>query len=140
MKRTSILLSILFILASLQASAQDTELELIEQTLTSYLDGLSEKNDTLLKRAFQPDARMEFIYNDELQNVNALEALISDLTATDEVILSTRIVSVNISGNASSAQLEIQLAEITYIDFMNLLKIDGNWKIVNKVFFTRPNN
>ena len=34
-------------------------------------------------------------------------------------------------------QLEIEFPIFTYIDFMHVLKIDGNWKIVSKIFTKR---
>jgi len=47
----------------------------------------------------------------------------------------TRIKSISISGNAANAHLEIEYPTFTFQDYMHLLKIDGEWKIVSKIFY-----
>ena len=46
----------------------------------------------------------------------------------------TRINYINVAGNAASAQLEIVYPTFRFIDHMNLLRLEGEWKIVNKIF------
>ena len=49
----------------------------------------------------------------------------------------TRVVSIQLTGNAAHAELEIEYPTFTFIDHMNLLKINGEWKIVSKIFHRR---
>ena len=49
-----------------------------------------------------------------------------------------KIADITISGHAANARLEIEYPTFSFIDFMNLLKIDGEWKIVNKIFYRKP--
>jgi protease I len=44
------------------------------------------------------------------------------------------IVSMNIEGNAAQAKIKIETANVVMNDYMNLLKINGEWKIVSKIF------
>ena len=44
------------------------------------------------------------------------------------------IVSMNIEGNAAQAKIKIETGTVVMNDYMNLLKINGEWKIVSKIF------
>lgn len=137
MKKVLLILSIVMMSTSISAIAQNTDLQSIEKTLNYYLNGLVEKDAEMLKKAFHPSATMKFIDKGDYLELNAIEALTAGIESSPKQKTTTRIVSINISGNAASAQLEIQLPDLTYIDFMNILKIEGEWKIVSKIFHTR---
>lgn len=36
-----------------------------------------------------------------------------------------------------SVSVEIDYVDFIFIDYFNLLEVDGEWKIVNKIFFKR---
>ena len=44
------------------------------------------------------------------------------------------IVTLNIEGNAASGKIKIETDKAILYDYMNMLKVDGEWKIVSKVF------
>ena len=44
------------------------------------------------------------------------------------------IISIDRFGNAAVAKLELDRPTSTIYDYMSLLKIDGQWLIVNKIF------
>ncbi|HEX8636521.1 MAG TPA: nuclear transport factor 2 family protein [Pyrinomonadaceae bacterium] len=46
--------------------------------------------------------------------------------------------SVDITGNAASAKIILDYPTVRFTDYMSLLKIDGEWKIVNKTFYAEP--
>ena len=48
---------------------------------------------------------------------------------------SRRIEAVEITGNAGSAKIVLDYPTVTYTDYMSLLKVGDEWKIVNKVFY-----
>lgn len=45
--------------------------------------------------------------------------------------------SVDISGNAAQAKLTIDYSTHQFIDYFNLLKTDGRWLIVSKIFYRK---
>ena len=47
----------------------------------------------------------------------------------------TSIVSINQTGLAANAVLHLDSPDTRLTDFMNLLKIDGKWQIVSKIFY-----
>ena len=50
------------------------------------------------------------------------------------------IVSVDIAGNAAMVKTDLKWPNVRYIDYLSLLKIDGEWKIVNKAFYAERKN
>ena len=53
--------------------------------------------------------------------------------------LQARIVSIDLVGTVASARVESDnWTGLRFTDFFNLLKIDGQWKIMNKVFHLHP--
>jgi protease I len=49
----------------------------------------------------------------------------------------TSISYINVTGTAANARLEIAYPDFAFIDYMNLLKVDGEWKIVSKIFYKK---
>ena len=132
-----ILLPILYsLIISTSLFSQETELMQIERTLSYYLEGGTNNDFETLKQAFHNNATMKFI-GDQYMEVNALEFFEKGIKPGPKQNRKTRVVSIDIAGNAASAQLEIEYPNFTFIDFMNLLKINGEWKIVSKIFYKR---
>jgi len=139
MKKIVLLLTIIAMTAT-KIQAQQTDLQLVETTLNYYLTGLVNNDAETLTKAFHPTATMKWI-GKEYTEVNAIEGLTSGMDGLPrKEKIKTRVVAVNINGNAASAQLEIQFPTFTYIDFMHVLKVDGAWKIVSKIFHTRQDS
>lgn len=49
-----------------------------------------------------------------------------------------RIESIDINGNAAAARIVLDYPAVKFVDYMTLLKINGEWKIVNKSFYAEP--
>ncbi len=122
-----------------QVHAQNNDLQLIEKTIDQYLNGMTTHHAASFKEAFHPNATMKWIEK-KYEEVNAIEALSAYVTSDDPVQTKTYIKAINIAGVAASAQLELEYETFSFIDFMHLLKIDGEWKIVSKTYSTRPKN
>jgi hypothetical protein len=44
------------------------------------------------------------------------------------------VTSVDVAGDAAIARLELERPDALLTDYMSLLKVDGRWQIVNKIF------
>lgn len=126
----------LFVILATGLQAQESDLQLVSQTLNYYLDGGTNNDFETLAKAFHPTATMKFI-GKEYKEVNALEFFKKGMKPGPKQNRKTRIVSVSITGNAAHAQLEIEYPTFMFIDYMNLLKVDGEWKIVGKIFYRK---
>lgn len=88
------------------------------------------------EKAFHPTATMKWV-GEKYEEVNAVEALSGYVNSNDPVKTKNSIMSINVAGDAANAQLELEYDTFSYFDFMHLLKIDGEWKIVSKTYTQR---
>ena len=130
-------LIVLFALPAIGLSAQDkTELTAISTTLNYYQDGGTNNDFKTLEKAFHADATMQFMTAEgEHRSVNAISFFKERMKPGPAQDRKTRITSVHINGTAASARIEIDYPTFRFIDYMNLLKIGDEWKIVSKIFY-----
>ena len=126
---------VLAFLVSPVISAQESDKEMVKQALNYYLDGGTNNDFDTLKKAFHENASMKFIGKEGYTEVNAIEFFKGVMKPGPKQDRQTKISSVDIMGNAAHARLEIVYKDFAFIDYMNLLKIDGEWKIVSKIFY-----
>ena len=110
----------------------------IRQTVQYYFDGGKTRDTLTLRKAFHPDARMLFARDGKLVVVPIGEYIArvgSESLEPGEVDSTERkVVSVDVVGDAAVAKLQLKRPTAVLIDYMSLLKVDGRWLIVNKIF------
>lgn len=136
MKRTVILV-VVSALSLTSSLAQESDYELVAKTVNYYLEGGTNNDYETLKKAFHETATMKYLTKDGYKEVNALEFFSGMDASKPKQNRQTRIEDITISGHAANARLEIEYPTFMFVDFMNLLKIDGEWKIVNKIFYRK---
>ncbi len=119
------------------ALAQESDYAQVEKTVSYYLDGGTNNDFETLKKAFHENATMKFIRNGEYNEVNALEFFKKAIKPGPKQNRKTRIAYINATGDVASAKLEIDYETFSFIDYMNLVKIDGEWKVVSKIFYRK---
>ena len=118
----------------------------IRQTVQHYFDGGKNRDSLTLRKAFHPEARMLFARDGKLVVVPIGEYITrvgSERLEPGEVDSTERkVVSVDVVGDAAVAKLELKRPTELLTDYMSLLKVDGRWLIVNKIFTreTRPDH
>lgn len=117
-----------------------TETEAARIPLEHYLNAHATGNPDFIRKAFFLEAKIMAFRDGKLLNLSVEEfaARFSGKPAADESQRKRRIESLEITGNAGSARIVLDYPEVTMIDYMSLLKVDGEWKIVNKVFNAAP--
>ncbi|MCD9186581.1 MAG: nuclear transport factor 2 family protein [Pyrinomonadaceae bacterium] len=138
------ILSILFILIGFVAAvpAQKTaadkpEKELAKVPLENYLQAQATGNPEFIRKAFHADARIMAFRDGKLLNLSVEEfaGRFNGKASADEANRKRTIESLEISGNAAIAKIVLDYPTVKFTDYMSLLKIDGEWKIVNKSFY-----
>lgn len=130
---------IIGIILSLQTNAQSynssSEIEQITETLMDYILGSTHGQPARLKKAFHEDLNLYYIKNDSLK-VWAGTDYISDTKEGKPTGEDGRILSIDYENNAAVAKVEVSNPNYpgTYIDYFMLLKIEGHWKIIHKMF------
>lgn len=110
--------------------------------LENYLKGHATGNPEFIRQAFHKDARIMAFREDKLLNLSVEEfaTRFNGKVADDEAKRKRTIESLDISGNAAIAKIVLDYPSVKFVDYMSLLKIDGEWKIVNKSFYAEPKN
>jgi cobalamin biosynthesis Mg chelatase CobN len=106
----------------------------VRQTVQYYIDGQSAGDGTIVARAFHPDARMTGLRDGALRTVPIREYLtwFRGEPAANESQRERWIESVDITGDAAVAKVVLDYPDRRFTDYMSLLKLDGEWKIVHK--------
>lgn len=116
------------------------EKELVKVPLDNYLQGQSTGNPEFMRKAFHTDAKIMSFRDGKVMSLSVEEfaGRFNGKQAEDEAQRKRWIESIDVSGNAASAKIVLDYPNVKLTDYMNLLKIDGEWKIVNKSFSAEP--
>ena len=122
------------------AAAQKNETESAKIPLNDYLQAHATGNPEFIRRAFYKEARIMAFRDGKLTSLSVEEfaGRFNGKAADDEANRKRTIESLDISGNAGIAKIVLDYPAIKFVDYMSLLKIDGEWKIVNKSFYAEP--
>lgn len=112
---------------------QTTDLQLIEKTINYYFDGIVNHKAESFAKAFHPTATMKSA-GKEYTEVNAVEFLSEYVQSNPTVKTKATIIAINVAGDAANVHLALEYETFSFIDFMHLLKINGAWKIVSKIY------
>ena len=124
-----------------QSSAQMSDEEKAARIpLEHYLQGHATGDGAHHRAAFHPEAKLFFIREGKLTTRTSEEYIAGarGTPAPDEAQRKRWIESVDIAGNAAVAKIILDYPGTRFVDYMSLLKIDGEWKIVNKTFYAEP--
>jgi len=108
--------------------------------LDNYIQGHATGNGDFMRKAFHTDAKIMAFRDGKLMNMTAEEfaSRFNGKPAADEAQRKRRIENVEITGNAGVGKIVLEYPTVTYTDYMSLLKVGDEWKIVNKVFYAEP--
>jgi len=129
-----------FLISLTPALAQDSEEAAIRETIQHYFQGHATGDGQHFRKAFHPDAKLFFIRDGKLTQWTSEEyiARASGKPADDEGQRKRKIDSIDISGNAAIVKVTLDYPNVVFTDYMSMLKIDGQWKIINKTFYAKP--
>ncbi|MBX7172656.1 MAG: nuclear transport factor 2 family protein [Pyrinomonadaceae bacterium] len=139
---------VLFVLMAIGSSiygykimADEREKELVRIPLENYLKGHETGNPEFMKKAFYTEGKLIFMREGKYMT-RTFEEYIAGMKdgkpAADEAQRKRWIESIDISGNAATGKIILDYPNVKFTDYMTLLKIDGEWKIVNKSFYAEP--
>jgi hypothetical protein len=123
--------------ASAQGSGEEAA---VRAAVQQYLKGHATGSADEMRKAFLPTAHIEGIRNGTFTSWTAEEyaSRFTGKPAADEATRKRTIDSVNVSGTAAMARATLVHGATTFVDYFVLLKVDGQWKIANKVYTSAP--
>jgi protease I len=130
---TLLLMAALITTKPINMLAQTTTEEAgVKACLENYMSG----DGNRMEKAFHPSATMKYIdyQSHEFKDVPIADFIARIKSNTTKTERKIEIVSLNIEGTAAQAKIKIETDQVFMYDYMNLLKINGEWKIVSKIF------
>ncbi len=107
----------------------------ITKTLQYYIDGAKSGKGDDMKPAFHPDATIFGYVGTDLFAGPIQELFDWNDQNGPATELQARVASVDIIGTIATVRLELDnWSGYRYTDMFTMLKVDGEWKIMNKVF------
>jgi hypothetical protein len=113
----------------------------VRATVQLYFDGLKNRDANMMGRAFHADAKMMTVAKGAMQETpitTFLEQVVkpkpNEPTAWE---LQGKIEAIEIAGDAAMVKAVVEFPRVIHTDFLSLLKINGEWKIVNKIYTTK---
>jgi hypothetical protein len=112
-----------------------TENEAIAKAVQHYIDGAKSGSSAEMRRAFHDDATI-FGYEGDSLFAGPIQRLFDwhdqNGPAAD---LKANIVNIDVAGSIATVRLELNnWTGTNYTDLFTLLRVDGHWKIMNKLF------
>lgn len=127
-------------------SARCPELASIRRVIDLYVDGVRNGKVASLRQAFHPQSSMYGYKGDDLF-ITPIEGLYEYVTNTNPPAeageagkrYACTITSIHVAGNAASVELAMDgYHDHDFMDYFQLLKVDGRWWIVSKLFHADP--
>ena len=125
------------------APAQVADKDAVRVPLENYIKAHATGDPEFARKAFHSEGNMIWIregkYSSETFDSFIKRAFTGKPAADEEKRKNGRkIEAVDISGNAAVARIVLDYPSVKFVDYMTLLKINGEWKIVNKSFYAEP--
>ena len=140
-KLTIITIAILGIFAFYTAgnvSAQQSEIEAVKIPLENYLTGHKTGKAEFMEKAMYKDGKLTFIRDGKYTKIEFPDymKLMKGEPAKNESELKRWIESIEITGTVAIGKLIFDYPNIKITDYMTLLKINDEWKIVHKASYS----
>ncbi|WP_454853414.1 nuclear transport factor 2 family protein [Rhizobium binxianense] len=109
----------------------------VEATVHLYVEGMAFANEAALRKAFHPQSSIIGHYRDAVKWLSRDEfiaAIIAQGAAPPGTQPLMDIESMDLAGEAASVKVTDEFAGMRFTDYLSLLKIDGRWTIVSKLY------
>ncbi len=117
----------------------EREKDSIKKAIINYYHEGHVKSDPELYKKILHDKWKFFLFdeNENLRIVDKEEYLswYNPRNLNENLTWSTDFFYIDITGNVGAAKLKLECQEVGYIDYFNLMKINGKWWIVHKLSY-----
>lgn len=127
-------------LVAAPAAAQTDDEAAVRAAVDHYLQGHATGDGAHHAMVFHPVSNLYWVAGDTLATRTSAEYIAgsSGRPADDEADRERWIDMVDVTGNAAVAKVILDYPRARFTDYFTLLKIGGEWKIVNKSFHVEP--
>ncbi|HEY0460942.1 MAG TPA: nuclear transport factor 2 family protein [Pyrinomonadaceae bacterium] len=116
----------------------DEEKRAVSVPLENYIKAHATGDAAFIRKAFHPEAKVMFFAEGKFNQWSAEEfaARFKGAPAADEAKRKRAFEIIDVSGSAAIAKVTLDYPAVKFTDYMTLLKIDGEWKIINKTYYS----
>lgn len=113
-----------------------TEDAAVRAAIEHYFQGHATGDGAHFRKVFHPESKLFFMREGKFAQRTSEEYIAgaSGKPAEDEAQRKRAIDWIDVTGDTAVVKLTLTYPAVTFTDYMALLKIDGEWKIVNKMF------
>ena len=115
------------------AGAEDAA---VRAAIEHYFQGHATGDGAHFRKVFHPESKLFFMREGKFAQRTSEEYIAGapGKPAADEAQRKRTIDWIDVAGDTAVVKLTLTYPAVTFTDYMALLKIDGEWKIVNKMF------
>lgn len=108
--------------------------------LENYLKGHATGDGAFMRLAFHPDAKICATTKGTwtCRTAEEFAGFFRGTPAPDEAQRKRTIESITLTGDVGVAKIILDYPTVKFTDYMSLARINGEWKIYNKVYFAEP--
>lgn len=113
----------------------------VRAPLEAYLRGHATGDAEQFRAAFHPDAQLWGTRGGQLIRMTAADYIAragNGEAAVDEAQRRRWIETIDVTGDTASAKIVLDYPAVRFTDYMQLVRIEGRWVIVNKMFLAEP--
>lgn len=112
-----------------------TELEAITSTVMDYIEGTANGEPDRISNAFHQDLNLYAVVNDTLI-ARSGQRYIANFKPGKKYNRIGSIVSIDYENDAAMAKVRVLMPDMKrmYTDYLLLLKVEGQWKIIHKSY------
>jgi hypothetical protein len=143
MKRVSISLLLLACALALvvpSPASPSGEEAAVRAAIENYMQGHATGMGEHFRKVFHPDSKLFWIRDGQLTQRTSADYIAGapGKPAADEAQRKRWIETIDITNNAAVVKVVLDYPNAKLTDYMSMLKINGEWKIVNKTFTSEP--
>ncbi len=108
----------------------------ITAAVAAYVLAMSTADEEKLRDAFHPSAAVSGMYQGSVEwlSVDAYVREVVGAGLPPNTNPSWKVISFDVTGDAASAKVEDEFGTMLFTNYLSLLRIDGKWKIVSKLY------
>jgi hypothetical protein len=130
----------LFLNANAQSNEPENDWLLIQKTLNLYLDGQGTGDSVKIAKSFHSSWQLKYLADNKVNVMSKSQYIKGYKTPPYAKVAnwSGRIVSIDITNTVAAAKVEISTPKLLFTDYFNLVKINEDWFIVDKISTRSP--
>lgn len=134
--RLPITLAMLASCNRLEATPASADQQAVTATVKLYFQGHATGDGEYFRRAFHTDAKLFWIKDGKLAQKTSAEfaAGAGGKPEADEAKRVRKIALVDIADDVAVVKVELDYPSAYIVDYLSLVKIDGTWMVINKIF------